>query len=100
MPKPKEPNEEHARHEREEREQRERERHERRERPHGRGRERAVFLEYLAKRWTGSAPPTAEAYARALRQWRQLPGAVVTPATDVGTVQTPETGNGEEERKS
>lgn len=35
----------------------------------------------LQRRWEGSAPPTAERYARALRQWRALPGAVVSPGT-------------------
>jgi hypothetical protein len=37
----------------------------------------------IDRRWLGSAPPTAERYARALRQWQALPGAVVRPATDV-----------------
>lgn len=58
----------------------------RREKPHGRGREREVFLEYLARRWTGSAPPTAAAYARAATQWRSL-GAVVTTPTDIAKSQ-------------
>jgi len=34
-----------------------------------------------ARRWLGSPPPTAERYARALRQWRALPGAVIDPGT-------------------
>jgi hypothetical protein len=37
----------------------------------------------IERRWLGSPPPTAERYARALRQWHALPGAVVWPATDV-----------------
>jgi hypothetical protein len=39
----------------------------------------------LQRRWEGSAPPTAERYARALRQWRALPGAVVSPGTGLTT---------------
>lgn len=75
--------------------EREREDDEQRERPHGRGRERQAFLDYLAKKWIGSPPPTAEAYARAESQWRQLPGAVVTLPTDVGTAQGTGTTEGE-----
>jgi hypothetical protein len=52
----------------------------------GYGREKAVYEEYLARRWQGSDPPTPQAYARALRQWRQLPGAVGTAATDLGAI--------------
>ena len=72
-------------HEKQEHEEHE---HERRGRPHGTGygRERAVYLEYLARRWQGSAPPTPQAYARALKQWRQLPGSVVTAPADLGTI--------------
>jgi hypothetical protein len=75
--------------------EREREENERRERPHGRGRERQAFLDYLARRWIGSSPPTAEAYARAESQWRQLPGAVITLPTDLGTAQGTGTTEGE-----
>jgi hypothetical protein len=59
-----------------------------RERPHGTGygRERATYLEFLGRRWQGSEPPTPQAYARALRLWRQLPGSVVTAPTDLGTL--------------
>ncbi|MGC2163755.1 MAG: hypothetical protein WA634_17740, partial [Silvibacterium sp.] len=57
-----------------------------RQRGTGYGRERAIYEEYLARRWQGSDPPTPQAYARALRQWRQLPGAVGTTATDLGTI--------------
>jgi hypothetical protein len=35
-----------------------------------------IHLGFLARRFEGGAPPTPEAYARALRQWQQLPGAV------------------------
>jgi hypothetical protein len=58
----------------------------RRERPRGQGRERQAFLDYLAKRWSGSPSPTAEAYTTAKKQWRQLPGAVITLPTDLGTL--------------
>jgi len=37
----------------------------------------------IERRWLGSPPPTIERYAVALRQWRDLPGAVVRPATDI-----------------
>ena len=48
------------------------------------GRERAVHLEIIARRQGGGPPPTPEAYARAIEQWRQLPGAVVhVPVSDV-----------------
>jgi len=36
-----------------------------------------------SRRQGGGAPPTAEAYARALKQWQQLPGSVSRPPTDV-----------------
>lgn len=49
------------------------------------GSEHRVHLAIIAARWVGSAPPTAEAYAKALAQWRKLPGVIETSATDVGT---------------
>lgn len=62
--------------------------HERGEREHEhsnrRGRDFPVFLKVRGARWLGSAPPTAEAYARALAQWRQLPGAIGATAADLG----------------
>jgi hypothetical protein len=54
------------------------------ERSDRRGRDREVILAIVARKWLGSAPATAEAYARALAQWRQLPGAITTAATDLG----------------
>jgi hypothetical protein len=36
-----------------------------------------------SRRKGGGAPPTAEAYARALKQWQQLPGSVSRPPTDI-----------------
>jgi len=62
----------------------ERPRRGRHQRPHGRGREREVFLDYVTRRWEGSPAPSAEAYAQAERLWRQLPGAVITLPTDLG----------------
>jgi hypothetical protein len=60
----------------------------RRERPHGTGygREQIVYLEYMARRWQGSGPPSPQVYSDALKQLRQLPGSVVTAATDLGTL--------------
>jgi hypothetical protein len=48
------------------------------------GRDFPVFLRIRGARWLGSAPPTAEAYARALAQWRRLPGAIAATAADLG----------------
>jgi hypothetical protein len=48
------------------------------------GSERRVHLDIIAGRWVGSAPPTAEAYAKELIQWRKLPGVIATSATDLG----------------
>lgn len=66
-----------------------------REREHSdrRGRDFPVFLKIRGARWLGSAPPTAEAYARALAQWRQLPGAIGVTAADLGGAENPP-GNG------
>jgi hypothetical protein len=44
----------------------------------------AAFSKVRGARWLGSEPPTAEAYARALAQWRQLPGAIGVTAADLG----------------
>jgi hypothetical protein len=43
----------------------------------------------IARRWLGSPPPTPERYAQAVQQWHALPGAVVRPATDETTAETP-----------
>ena len=71
-----------------EREGRERDESERRpkQRGTGYGTERAAYLKYLARKWQGSVPPSAQAYALANRLWRQLPGAVITEPTDLGTL--------------
>jgi hypothetical protein len=49
-----------------------------------RGRDFPVFLKIRGARWLGSATPTAEAYAKARAQWRQLPGAIGVVASDLG----------------
>jgi hypothetical protein len=54
----------------------------------GFGTERAVYLQFLARRWGGSEPPTPQAYSRALKQWRQLPGVVATAPTDLSAIPT------------
>jgi hypothetical protein len=55
---------------------------------HGRhgalGRDYPVFAKFRGARWQGSAPPTAQAFARALAQWRRLPGAIGATAADLG----------------
>jgi hypothetical protein len=43
-----------------------------------------VHLDIFRARWVGSAPPTADTYAKALAQWRALPGVIATSATDLG----------------
>jgi hypothetical protein len=50
-------------------------RHHREER-HGTGGEQKVFGELVQRRLGGGATPTAQAYAMAMQQWQQLPGAV------------------------
>jgi hypothetical protein len=60
----------------------------RRERREGSGDDPLRHARILQRRWEGSPPPTAERYARALQQWRALPGAVVSPGT--GTALGPE----------
>jgi hypothetical protein len=74
------------RHEEAELERHEREREHKREREDGRegsGDDPRRHAAILALRWEGSPPPTAERYARALRQWRALPGAVVQMVPEV-----------------
>jgi hypothetical protein len=38
--------------------------------------------EIIARRWLGSPPPTFDRYAKALKQWSALPGAVTGPIAD------------------
>jgi hypothetical protein len=50
----------------------------------------------LARKWEGSAPPTPQAYARAVQLWRQLPGSIMTAPSDLGTI--PEASCGDESK--
>ena len=51
------------------------------------GEERKVHEEIIDERITGgvhlSKDATMEAYARALKQWQELPGSIVRPPTDI-----------------
>lgn len=47
------------------------------------GREHQVHKEILERRVRGGPQPTPEAYARALEQWKKLPGSIVRPPSDV-----------------
>lgn len=115
MPKPKDPDEgrKERRDEREHRDRGEQGHHERdqrgddddkhaeKERPRRRrmGREHAVHQELLDKRQGGGEPPTAEAYAKALKEWQQLPGSVVRPPTDVKPSESEDTTKVKDEKK-
>jgi hypothetical protein len=48
------------------------------------GRDYPVFARLRGVRWQGSGPATAQAFARALAQWRRLPGAIGATAADLG----------------
>lgn len=84
----KDPGEEDERREDEEGGQR---RHGRREHREESGDDPLKHTMILQRRWQGSPRPTAERYARALRQWRALPGTVVSPGT--GTTAAPDEGD-------
>jgi hypothetical protein len=71
---------------RRDRDEREREHHRERSESGDDPRRQELIIE---RRWLGSIPPTAELYARALRQWEALPGAVVRSAADVQPIPTP-----------
>jgi hypothetical protein len=47
------------------------------------GGEHQVHKEILERRMTGGPKPTPDAYTRALEQWKNLPGSIVRPPTDV-----------------
>ncbi len=55
-----------------------------------------IHADYVRRRLEGGAPPTAAAYARAIRQWRLLPGAVSGSAADLGEL-PPERPPGQDE---
>jgi hypothetical protein len=92
MPKPKDPDggrEGREAHERRGREEHAHDRHEHpeeqdKDRPRRRrmGREHAVHQQIVERRLSGGAPATPETYAKALEEWKQLPGSVVRPPTD------------------
>jgi hypothetical protein len=42
-----------------------------------------IHREYVERRVSGGADATPEAYARAIKQWHELPGAVSAPPTEV-----------------
>jgi|GEM_PF-2956667 len=80
-----------------ERHEDEHERSEDRERPRRRrlGRDHLVHQQIVERRLGGGAPATPEAYAKALEEWKQLPGSVVRPPTDEKQVQAVEDKNKE-----
>jgi hypothetical protein len=96
---------EREKHKLEKHHERDHERHRERDRE-GSGDDPRRHASIIARRWLGSPPPTQERYARALQQWQALPGAVVRPATDVTTAETPPAtspvpaGPAEQERES
>jgi hypothetical protein len=47
------------------------------------GREHQVHKEILERRMRGGKEPTSDDYRRALEQWKNLPGSIVRPPTDV-----------------
>jgi hypothetical protein len=47
------------------------------------GREHQVHKEILERRWRGGPNPTSDTSKRALEQWKNLPGSVVRPPTDI-----------------
>jgi hypothetical protein len=48
------------------------------------GRERIVHIEIAERRFAGGPPPSPQAYARAIEQWRRLSGAVIhVPVQDL-----------------
>jgi hypothetical protein len=42
-----------------------------------------IHRDYVERRLGGETPATPEAYARAIKQWHALPGAVSVPPTEV-----------------
>jgi hypothetical protein len=47
------------------------------------GREHQVHKEILERRWRGGPMPTPEDYQRAREEWKNLPGSIVRPPTDI-----------------
>jgi hypothetical protein len=53
--------------------------------------EHQIFEDMVQRRMGGGAPPSAAAYARALRLWQQMPGAIgFTPVPDLPDEPPPE----------
>jgi hypothetical protein len=62
--------------------------------------EHQIFLDMVQRRMGGGAPPSAAAYARAMRQWQQMPGAVgFTAVPDMPDDPPPEQPPGEGQPK-
>lgn len=59
-----------------------------------------IHRDYVERRIGRGAPPSPEAYARALEQWHQLPGAVSTPPSEVKGENVEETPNEGESAES
>jgi len=67
------------------------------------GREHQVHKEILERRMKGGREPTQKDYADALEQWKNLPGSVVRPPTDMTPTDEPpkptnDDAGGEEEK--
>ena len=45
--------------------------------------EHQVHKDILMRRMVGGLDATPDAYARGLAQWKELPGSIIRPATDV-----------------
>ena len=47
------------------------------------GRDHQVHKEILERRNRGGKEPTPDVYRRALEQWKNLPGSIIRPPTDI-----------------
>lgn len=59
-----------------------------------------IHREYVERRVGGGAPPTPDAYERAIEQWHKLPGSVSTPPTDIRPERRPSGPEEEENAQS
>jgi hypothetical protein len=61
-----------------------------------------IHRDYVERRLSGGADATPEAYARAIQEWHQLPGAVSAPTTEVTgeAAPTPEESEEKEETQA
>jgi hypothetical protein len=62
------------------------------------GRDHPVHQQIVARRLGGGAQATPEAYAKALEEWKRLPGSVVRPPSDEKLAQQAEDNNKEQEQ--